>query len=62
MKYNELERYLLRAGCREMGIEQNSHPLWFSPKTGKTFQMSHHKSHEVAKGTLSKILKTAGLL
>ena len=61
MKYSELERRLLRAGCVSLDEEQNGHPLWYSPMTGKTFQMSHHKSQEVARGTLVKILRTAGL-
>lgn len=62
MKYSELERCLARAGCWRLDEEQNGHPVWFSPKTGKTFQMSHHKGQEVARGTLNKILKAAGLL
>lgn len=41
--------------------EMNGHPLWYSPKTGKFFKMDHHKSQEVAKGTLQSILKDSGL-
>jgi len=48
-------------GCYDTGRQQNGHPLWFSPKTGKDFQMSNHRSEEVATGTLNKILKAAGL-
>lgn len=62
MKYSELKRLLIKAGCYEVGMEQGGHPLWYSPKTGKTFQLSHHTSHEVAIGTLRKIMKDAGLL
>ena len=61
MKYSELKRLLIQNGCYETGQKQNGHPLWFSPKTGKTFQLSHHGSHEVAAGTLNKIMKVAGL-
>ena len=61
MKYNELEKKLKKIGCFYTGEEQNGHPLWYSPRTGKTFQVSHHQSQEVAIGTLTKILKAAGL-
>jgi len=60
MKYSELERKLKKVGCYEDG-EMNGHPLWFSPTTGKHFKMSHHKSQEVAKGTLQSIKKDSGL-
>lgn len=60
MKYSELERKLKKEGCYEEG-EMNGHPLWYSPKTGKYFKMSSHKSQEVAKGTLQSILKDSGL-
>ena len=61
MKYNELERKLKKIGCYDLRVEQNGHPLWKSPKTGKVFQMSHHGSQEVAPGTLKKIKEAAGL-
>ncbi len=61
MKYNELERKLKKAGCYCLDRQSNGHPLWYSPKTNKEFQMSNHGSEEVAKGTLKKILKAAGL-
>ena len=48
-------------GCYDTGREQAGHPLWHCPKTGKDFQMSHHRSEEVATGTLNAILKAAGL-
>ena len=61
MKYNELEKMVKKAGCYDTGAQQAGHPLWYSPKTGMTFQMSNHGSEEVAKGTLNQILKRAGL-
>mgnify|MGYP002627028915 CR=1 FL=1 len=61
MKYNELEKLVKKAGCYYTGKNQAGHPLWVNPKTGEGFQMSHHGSEEVAKGTLGKILKAAGL-
>lgn len=61
MKYNELEKMVSKIGCYDTGRQQAGHPLWYSPKTGMSFQMSNHGSEEVAKGTLNQILKRAGL-
>ncbi len=61
MKYNELERLLKKAGCFNTGEQQNGHPVWESPKTGKRFRMSNHGKQEVATGTLKAIMKAAGL-
>lgn len=60
LKYNELERQLKKAGC-ELKDEGGRHPTWFSPKTGKYFQTSHHKSEEVKPGTLKSIKRDAGI-
>lgn len=59
MKYSELEKKLRKTGCYPIG--NNDHPIWYSPITGKRFQTGHHKSEEVKKGTLEKILKMAGI-
>lgn len=59
MKYSELEKKLRKAGCYVVG--NNDHPIWYSPITGKLFQTGHHKSQEVAKGTLKKIRKDSGV-
>ena len=61
MKYSEFEALLRRFGCYDIGKDRHGHPLWYSPKTDKLFQMSHHRKKEVALGTLNKILKDAGL-
>jgi len=61
MKYRELEKALAKIGCYNTGRVQAGHPLWFSPKTGNTFQLSHHGKEEVATGTLKKIKRMAGL-
>lgn len=61
MKYSELEKLLKKAGCYQTGRQQGGHPLWYSPKTGKSFQTSNHQRQEVAAGTLKKILRDAGL-
>jgi len=60
MKYSELERKLKKDGCYQDG-EMSGHPVWYSPKTGKYFRTSHHKSQEVAKGTLNSIKKDSGV-
>jgi len=61
MKYNELIRQLKKVGCYDTGRQQNGHPLWYSPKTDLTFQVSNHGKKEIAPGTLSKIKKAAGI-
>ena len=60
MKYSEVERKLKKVECYEEG-EMNGHPLWYSPITKKYFKMSHHKSQEVAKGTLKSISNDSGV-
>jgi predicted RNA binding protein YcfA (HicA-like mRNA interferase family) len=60
MKYSEVEQKLKKAGCYEDG-EMNGHPMWYSPLTDKYFKMSHHKSQEVAKGTLNSISNDSGV-
>ena len=61
MKYSELERKVKKIGCYDTGKQMNGHPLWYSPVTGKVFQMSNHGGEEVAKGALNAIMKAAGL-
>lgn len=60
MKYSELERCLKKAGCYSVG-EMSGHPLWYSPITGQMFRLGHHKSQEVARGTLKDIVKRSGV-
>lgn len=60
MKYSELEKILRNAGCTPHR-EGGNHRLWYSPITGKTFPVGHHKTKEVPKGTLKSILQAAGL-
>lgn len=61
MKYNELHRKLRKYGCYPTGETLNGHPEWYSPITGRKFPTSHHESQEVKKGTLSAILRDAGI-
>jgi predicted RNA binding protein YcfA (HicA-like mRNA interferase family) len=60
MKYAELERKLVKAGCKYIR-DGKKHPIWYSPITNKEFQTSHHKSEEVKKGTLMSILRDSGV-
>ena len=60
MKTSELTKKLKKIGCY---IVRNGerHDIWYSPKTGKKFEVGRHKTQEVATGTLNKIMKDAGL-
>ena len=60
MKYSELEKMLRTAGCKP-DHEGSNHRMWYSPITGETFPVGHHKTQEVPKGTLKNILRAAGL-
>lgn len=60
MKYSEIEKKLKAAGCYYVG-DGKKHPKWFSPITGKTFDLSHHRSQEAKGGTLKSISKDAGV-
>lgn len=60
MKYNELEKKLKKAGCYWVRNGKR-HPIWFSPTTGKEFELSYHGSQEVAVGTLKSIIGDAGV-
>jgi len=41
--------------------EGGNHDLYFSPLTGHTFPVPRHKTQELPMGTLSAILRQAGL-
>ena len=60
MKYSEVERKVAKAGCYYVR-DGKKHPIWFSPKTGKEFQLSHHKNEEVKFGTLKSISRDSGV-
>lgn len=60
MKYSELEKQLKACGCY-LVKEDGRHPTWYSPKTGKYFQTSHHRAQEVKPGTLKSIKRDAGM-
>lgn len=60
MTYGELKRRLKKIGCY-LDHEGKRHEIWYSPITGKRFQVGRHNTEEVAIGTLKNIKKDAGL-
>jgi mRNA interferase HicA len=60
MKYSELEKKLKKGGCHLLR-EGKRHPIWFSPITGKQFELSRHGSEEVKPGTLKSIIRDSGV-
>ena len=60
MKVSELIKILKKSGCWfvEHGRE---HDKWHSDITGRDFRIPRHKSKEIPSGTLSAILKDAGI-
>ena len=61
MKYSELEKLIKKATNSRFHHEGRRHPIWQNPDTGAFFEMSRHKSEEVAKGTLNDILEKSGV-
>jgi hypothetical protein len=61
MKYAELEKMIKKMTDCRLHHNGRRHPIWLNPKTGEFFELSHHKSEEVAKGTLNDILLKSGL-
>ena len=51
---------LKAAGCYKIR-EGSNHEIWFSPITGKIFQVGRHAKEEVRSGTCNRIMKDAGL-
>lgn len=60
MKYSEVERKVKKHGCYFVR-DGKKHPIWFSPITGKEFQLSKHRSEEVKPGTLNSISRDSGV-
>jgi predicted RNA binding protein YcfA (HicA-like mRNA interferase family) len=60
MKCSELKKILQQNGCYKEN-EGRKHENWYSPKTGKIFQVGRHGSQDVKKGTLNRILTDAGI-
>jgi len=60
MKYSEVEHKLKKEGCYFIR-DGKKHPIWFSPLSGKEFQLSKHRSEEVKIGTLKSISRDSGV-
>ena len=60
MKVSELKRLLKSHGCSEL-TPGKEHDVWYSPATGAKIRVPRHQSKEVPPGTLSSILKQAGI-
>ena len=60
MTYGELKRLLKKNGCYFLR-DGGNHEIWFSPATGKKFQVARHTKQDVPTGTLQSIKKMAGL-
>jgi predicted RNA binding protein YcfA (HicA-like mRNA interferase family) len=60
MKYSELRRIIEGAGCCVKRHGSN-HDIYYSPITKKMFSVGRHNTQEVPKGTLTSILKDAGV-
>jgi predicted RNA binding protein YcfA (HicA-like mRNA interferase family) len=60
MKYSEIERKLINAGCYFYKRGGN-HEIWFSPITEKKFSLSYHKSEEAPIGTIKSISNDSGV-
>ncbi|MCM1335995.1 MAG: type II toxin-antitoxin system HicA family toxin [Bacteroides sp.] len=60
MTFGELKKLLKKNGCR-LSRQGSRHEIWYSPITGKQFQLGRHNTEEVATGTLKQIKKDAGL-
>lgn len=60
MKTSELTKMLSAKGCYFLS-HGGRHDNWYSPITGKTFQVPRHQSQEIPKGTQRQIEKRAGI-
>jgi predicted RNA binding protein YcfA (HicA-like mRNA interferase family) len=61
MKYSELEKLIKRKTNSRFYRQGRRHEIWKNHDTGDFFEMSRHKSEEVAKGTLNDILEKSGV-
>jgi predicted RNA binding protein YcfA (HicA-like mRNA interferase family) len=60
VKYSELERKLKKAGWLP-GKPIGRHPSMYHPDTGAYIKLGHHKTEEVASGTLHEISRQTGI-
>ena len=60
MKKSELEKLLKLNGCRFVKSGKR-HERWYSPSSDVYFSVPRHEGKEIPNGTLSSILKQAGI-
>lgn len=60
MKYSEIHRKLLEAGCY-LYRNGKKHPIWYSPIAMELFETSNHDSQEAKNGTAKSIAKKSGV-
>ncbi len=60
MKYSEIHKRLIKAGCYVVRNGKR-HPIWKSPITGKLFETSYHDSEEAKPGTKKDIEIRSGV-
>ena len=61
MTWAELERLLKRETDYKFNKHRSGHDEWINTVTGKTETIGRHKSQEVPKDVLEKILRRVGL-
>jgi len=61
MKVSELIKLLRRTRKCHLVEHGREHDKWHSDITGKDFRVPRHRSKEIPKGTVERILKDAGL-
>ena len=59
-KWAELKREFKNAGCY-WESDGGNHEWWFSPITGKRFQMGRHSQQEVPEGIEKTLRKQTGV-
>ncbi len=60
MKVSEIIKLLKKNKCK-LQRHGNSHDLWYSPITGRSFTVPRHKSKELPVKTAESIMKAAGI-
>ena len=61
MKVSELIKLISKSGKCHFVVHGKEHDRWHSDITGKDFMIPRHSSKEIPTGTVSRILKDAGI-
>ena len=60
MKYNELKRKLLAAGCKFIKQKTN-HEWWYSPLSNQYFPIQRHGNQDIGINLLKQLEKESGV-